>query len=193
MTLIEKFHAYNEFQQQALELLFSSDKHDKDYFFRALERNSRHETELDKEKLKLSYQQIVEDGWISEEEEFISFKPNDENILTFLTESVKNNRPKWREKLIKNVVKYVGVEESDDILKALDALDRADFVPKELIPYADIDFPIRLKVGMTESALHAVLMTIKPLSPKKGEKILVCGSKGGVPISLTCPYCRQQR
>jgi protein-L-isoaspartate(D-aspartate) O-methyltransferase len=184
MNLIEKYQSYHEFQQQAIDIIFNAKRFDKDYILRIIERIARYESELNEEKFNAAYQELLDDGWIFEESDFISFKPEDESVLTFMSDVVKTNRDKWRDKLIKNVVKYVEVEDNNDIINALKTLDRADFVPADMKAFADVDFPLRLKPGMTESALHAVLMTIKPLIPQKSEKILICGAKGGYLAAL---------
>ena len=143
MNLIEKYQSYHEFQQQIVDLIFNMKRLKKEYIKLSIEMNLRYETELDKEKVEAAYQELIDDGWYREELDFISFKPEDESVLSFMAKTAKIN--KWRDKLINNVVKYVEVEDNIDIINALKALDRSDFVPAGMKAFADVDLPISIK------------------------------------------------
>ncbi|RMG16067.1 MAG: hypothetical protein D6731_07025 [Planctomycetota bacterium] len=93
-------------------------------------------------------------------------------------------RPAVRAGLVCAMLAIFGIDSEAPLAEALRALDRRDFLPEEAGPWADVDMPFPICEGMTESALHAVLMTIQAVEPKPGEHVLVCGAKGGYLAAL---------
>ena len=76
---------------------------------------------------------------------------------------------------------------------ALHAVDRAHFVPEPLRCLADLDRPVPTGINdMTTSAPHAILSILRAVSPKPGEKVLVCGAKGGMTIALSAHMVGEQ-
>jgi len=86
-----------------------------------------------------------------------------------------------RSALIAGVCERLGVGDDDPLRRALAEVDRADFVPAPLRRWAVVDRPVPVPVPvhghMTESALHAVLMTLPAARPAPGQRVLVCGTK----------------
>lgn len=94
--------------------------------------------------------------------------------------------PNWRQQLIDHIAERLEIPGDSPLSTALEELDRGDFVPDPRRLFAVSDIPILIdgETGMTESALHAVVMTLQAVSPERGEKILVCGAKGGYLAAL---------
>lgn len=97
-----------------------------------------------------------------------------------ILEACQNGREAWRTMLLNHVCDYVEIPDGHGIRNALMRFDRRDFMPPGREYLADYDLPVVIKEDMTESALHAVLMSIVPIDPKPGDHILVCGAKGGM-------------
>ena len=93
-------------------------------------------------------------------------------------------RAAFKSSLVEYILDRVDGEENSPIHKALIDLDRADFLPKEMRTWGSTDAPVPVYRNMTESALHAVAMTLQAVVPKQGERILVCGAKGGYLMAL---------
>lgn len=89
-----------------------------------------------------------------------------------------------RSQLIAYLQKRFDLSDDSPILRALKAVDRRTFIPEPLAPWGDIDRPVRLADRDTTSAVHALVMTLQPTDPKPGEKVLICGNKGGVLAAL---------
>jgi 16S rRNA C967 or C1407 C5-methylase (RsmB/RsmF family) len=180
MNLIEKHNAYTDLQKQILGMLLRAKNVDKEYFIYLVSRLLRYQNQEEKEKdIHSKIQFLFDDSWcIAENNRIMEVAMNSDNE-TELLNLISEDRKKWRKQLIEDVCKYVNIENQEPVVKGLIEIDRAHFLLEELAPFADVDCPFPLFKGMTESALHAVLMTIKPLNPKKGERILICGAKGG--------------
>lgn len=182
MNHSEKYFSYNPFQKQILGMLLRAKNVDKEYFIYLVSRLLRYQNQEEKEKEKDIHSQIqflFDDSWCIEENNRIMEVAMHSDNETELLNLISEDRKKWRKQLIEDVCKYVNIENQEPVVKGLIEIDRAHFLLEELAPFADVDCPFPLFKGMTESALHAVLMTIKPLNPKKGERILICGAKGG--------------
>jgi len=95
-----------------------------------------------------------------------------------------SKREAWRSLLLTHVCNYVEVPNEHPLRSALTNIDRKYFMPESKEYLADYDLPVAIKTGMTESAIHAVLMSIMPIDPKPGDHIMVCGAKGGLLGSL---------
>lgn len=89
-----------------------------------------------------------------------------------------------RSRLIAYLQKRLELPDDSPILAALHAVDRRKFIPAALTAWGDIDRPIPLADRDTTSAAHALAMTLQPTEPKSGEKVLICGNKGGVLAAL---------
>jgi len=185
MQYLDKYNSYRDLQKQILGIVFRTKRIEKDDLLYFTDRLLRYVSKEDKEKDVHSHIDFLfSDVWCSEENEDVvlrdEYSSENENLHAIILE----DRERWRVKMIKDVCTYVGVEETDPLAKGLHELDRANFIREDLLPFADIDCPLPLYNKMTESAVHAVLMTIKPLAPKKGEKVMVCGAKGGYLTAL---------
>lgn len=93
--------------------------------------------------------------------------------------------PHLRELLLQALVKRFAWLPGSPVLKALQQLDRAGFVPERVRPLADVDMPVRIVSNTTTSAVHAVLMTLRAVMPASGERVLICGVKAGFMAAVT--------
>lgn len=185
MNFIEKYQSYTDLQKQILGILFRTKKIEKDDLKYFTTRLLRYMPKENKEKESLSHLDFLfSDVWCIEENEEVVLRDEFSSETESLHAIILEDREKWRLKMIHDVCNYVGIDENDPVVNGLIKIDRAHFLREDMIPFADIDCPLPLYNEMTESALHAVLMTIKPLAPKKGNKILVCGAKGGYLTAL---------
>lgn len=87
------------------------------------------------------------------------------------------------EKLIKNLIDS-GYLKSPRIIDAFRKIDRADFVPEELIQEAYINAPLPIGFGQTISQPLTVAFMLELLEPEKGDKILDVGSGSGWQTAL---------
>lgn len=102
-----------------------------------------------------------------------------QSTLDIVREACLTRRDEWRKLLIDHVCEYVEVPAEHPLRSSLHKIDRLHFMPKGKEYFADYDFPIPIKEGMTESAIHAVLMSIMPMNIKPGDHVLIAGAKGG--------------
>ncbi|HLA48982.1 MAG TPA: protein-L-isoaspartate O-methyltransferase [Candidatus Saccharimonadales bacterium] len=72
----------------------------------------------------------------------------------------------------------------DRIDQAFEVVDRANFVPKELRDAVDIDAPLPIGYGQTNSQPYTVRLMLEWLDPQPGEKILDVGSGSGWTTAL---------
>lgn len=72
----------------------------------------------------------------------------------------------------------------DQIDKVFEAVDRANFVPKELRGSVDSDVPLPIGYGQTNSQPYTVRVMLEWLDPQPGEKILDVGSGSGWTTAL---------
>ncbi|MBX2796688.1 MAG: hypothetical protein KTR31_03430 [Myxococcales bacterium] len=92
---------------------------------------------------------------------------------------------RMRPQLLAHVVERFGLPGDSPLRAALHAVDRARFVPEINRPLADLDLPAPLAVPeATTSAPHAIVSMLEALKPRAGERVLVCGIKGGVTAAL---------
>jgi len=90
-----------------------------------------------------------------------------------------------RPPLLARLFEDFGLDPGHPLRRALEAVDRADFVPTEVRFLADLDLPVPLGVDdITTSAPHAVLSILQAVLPRIGESVLLCGAKGGVTLAL---------
>lgn len=108
-------------------------------------------------------------------------------IRNRIEQRLLDDRQASRTALVDHLVSWLDLGEDDKPLEdALRAVDRAAFLPQHLLPMADVDRPVPIKheTRMTESAPHAVCMTLAPLRPARRERVLICGTKGGYMAAL---------
>jgi len=198
MKATDKYCSYNEMQKQVLGMLLRVQKIEKEDFLyfvkRLLKQKQRHIHRQKEEHEQVNEKEFVQflfdDNWCEEENEEIvagDFQ-SEKDLLNLIAE----DRQIWRNQMVEEVCEYVGFEPDHPILNLLKKIDRADFVREDLVPFADVDSPLPLHNEMTESALHAVLMTIKAVDPQKGDRVLVCGVKGGYLCGLLSSLVGQE-
>jgi protein-L-isoaspartate(D-aspartate) O-methyltransferase len=85
----------------------------------------------------------------------------------------------WRRRLWARAANHAEAPLDGPVHKALTQVDREACVPASERALAACDMPIPITENMTESAPHAVAMTLAAVMPKRGERVLICGAKGG--------------
>ena len=86
--------------------------------------------------------------------------------------------------LVRYITERLKIDERSSLGLGLLSLDRIHCFPRGRELLADVDSPVRIHPGMTESALHAVVMTVQAVTPKPGDHVLICGAKGGYLAAL---------
>ncbi len=90
-------------------------------------------------------------------------------------------RPRMNERLCK----VFELEQGHPLRAALHEIDRADFVPEDVRYLADLDLPVPLGIEeMTTNAPHAIVAILQAVAPSAGERVLICGAKGGISLAL---------
>ena len=77
-----------------------------------------------------------------------------------------------------------GVLKTPRIIEAFQAIDRKDFVPKELAYEAYGNYPLQIGHGQTISQPYTVALMIELLAPELGNKIMDVGSGSGWQTAL---------
>ena len=77
-------------------------------------------------------------------------------------------RAQFRSALNAAMLRVLELEEDGPMLRALQAIDRYDFMPHHSKAWGYCDSPVPITYNMTESALHAVIMTLNAVLPQKG-------------------------
>lgn len=71
------------------------------------------------------------------------------------------------------------VLKSKALINAFKKIERKDFLPEEEKNKADLNVPLSIKFGQTNSQPETVAFMLEKLSPQKGQKILDIGSGSG--------------
>lgn len=77
-----------------------------------------------------------------------------------------------------------GVLKSDNIIRAFSEVNRAEFVPSDMVSEAEADIPLPIGYGQTISQPTTVAIMLELLDPKKGQNILDVGSGSGWTTAL---------
>ncbi len=90
-----------------------------------------------------------------------------------------------RAALIERLGDTCGLGPDDPLRAAFTAIDRAAFIAPALRCLADLDAPAPVGVGdLHSTAPHAVLAILQAAAPKPGERVLICGVRGGFTLAL---------
>ena len=81
-------------------------------------------------------------------------------------------------------LKEQGVLQSSQIIQAFSAIDREDFVPRDMKGWAQLDEVLPLPSGQTISQPYVVAFMLEKLGPMEGQKILDIGSGSGWTCAL---------
>lgn len=154
--------------------------------FHELDRYYKRMPEVSREEISINsiIEHATQLNWIIKKEgdgDF-SYKVSEEfsTVRQSIIDACSLKREAWRSLLIEHVCNYVEVPIDHPLRSTLNKIDRKYFMPETKEYLADYDIPVSIKTGMTESAIHAVLMSIMPIDPKPGDHIMVCGAKGGL-------------
>lgn len=77
-----------------------------------------------------------------------------------------------------------GCLKDEALIAAFERIDRADFLPENMRPYAYEDRPLPVGSGQTISQPRVVAFMLELLQPRAGEKILDVGSGSGYQTAL---------
>ncbi|MBW2256905.1 MAG: hypothetical protein JRI25_20245 [Deltaproteobacteria bacterium] len=90
-----------------------------------------------------------------------------------------------RKLLVAHLDKQFALGKNSRLLRALVAIDRAHFVSETAQVISDLDMPAPTGVDdMNTSAPHAIVSILEAVAPRGGDRVLVCGAKGGVTLAL---------
>lgn len=73
---------------------------------------------------------------------------------------------------------------TDNLDKAFNAIPRREFLPDEVKDMADIDAPVPIGFGQTNSQPYTVMLMLTWLDPESGNKVLDVGSGSGWTAAL---------
>jgi protein-L-isoaspartate(D-aspartate) O-methyltransferase len=93
-------------------------------------------------------------------------------------------QPALRGLLLNYLQGDLGVEEDSLVFRALETIDRADFVPLEEKFRAYRNLPAGILKGMTTSQPFVLGHILKALDLKEGDNVLLCGTKSGILATL---------
>lgn len=72
----------------------------------------------------------------------------------------------------------------DEVAQAMRAVSRADFLPPALRDYADVDAPLQIGRGQTNSQPSTVAIMLRLLDVKEGQRVLDVGAGSGWTTAL---------
>jgi len=125
-------------------------------------------------------QTLEEGGWIERNEDGDPVATEAARALVGeVAAAAAEDLSEWRRRVAARAIAHAEAPEGEALHQAILALDRAACVPESERPLVVCDMPIALSEDMTESALHAVAMTLTAVEPREGERVLLCGAKGG--------------
>ena len=128
-----------------------------------------------------------EEVWDEEDQRHYTFAIASEaleEIREAYEERAERERLANLEAMLAHIFERFEIKDSSPLGKALHRLDRCDFVHDKDRYRGAMDAPVPLGHQMTESALHAVVMTILAVKPVAGDQVLICGAKGGYLAAL---------
>jgi protein-L-isoaspartate(D-aspartate) O-methyltransferase len=125
-------------------------------------------------------QALDDAGWIEKDEDGdpVATEPA-RALMAEVAAAAAGDLSEWWRRVAAQAIAHAEAPEGQALHRAILALDRAACVPESERPLAVCDMPIPLSEDMTESALHAVAMTLAAVEPRPGERVLLCGVKGG--------------
>jgi protein-L-isoaspartate(D-aspartate) O-methyltransferase len=82
------------------------------------------------------------------------------------------------ERLINSLIKQ-GILRSPNVIKAMRAVPRTNFLPQDVQSYSSVDTPLPIGLGQTISAPHMVSIMNEALQLEVGMKVLEVGSGSG--------------
>lgn len=126
------------------------------------------------------FERLQADGWIQkDEDEHLVATEAGRALTSEVAAAHAADLPEWWRRLWVGAAINAEIPVDGPLHRALMAVDRTACVREHDLPLAVLDMPLPLHKKMTESAPHAVAMTLAPLMPSAGERVLICGVKGG--------------
>jgi protein-L-isoaspartate(D-aspartate) O-methyltransferase len=89
-----------------------------------------------------------------------------------------------KDQLLHHLKEETKVLESEELSRAFEKIDRADFVGEDYLPEAYEDYPLPIGYGQMISQPTTVAFMLGMLDPKPGEKVLDVGSGSGWTTAL---------
>lgn len=90
-----------------------------------------------------------------------------------------------RARLLEHLQERLLLDADSPLSQALRDIDRAHFIPEPGRVLADLDMPAPTGIDeMTTSAPHAIVSLLLAVDPRPGDRVLICGGKGGVTAAL---------
>jgi protein-L-isoaspartate O-methyltransferase len=141
------------------------------------------------------YRRMMRDAWI-----FATKRPD--NPLEWfpapkawawrdgIAQALESRLPEMRARLVQGVAAQLQIAEGSPLHRALEAVDRAHFVPEpwRLLAYRKRPIPVALRedgTGRTNTSSPDVCAIIaQTLELKQGDQVLICGVKGGYTAAL---------
>lgn len=124
---------------------------------------------------------LLELGWLRSDGDHLALGERS-RVAADVLEIYERRRPEAWELLVNLLAEGLSLDES--IPAALRSLDRRRFVAEEHALLADLDMPLPVSEETTTSAVHAIAMILDAARPRSGNRVLLCGVKGGVTAAL---------
>lgn len=93
-------------------------------------------------------------------------------------------QPAMRKMLLDYLKATLELEEGCSLQRALEGIDRADFIPRESQSLAYRNIPVGILEAMTTSQPFVLAHILHALAPQKGDRVLLCGAKSGILATL---------